>query len=110
MNANSSNQSAKAPASKTEISAIIHNLRCGQSVAGVAAKSYLVSVENDLNILAEEHAALVAAVKALLRAEADMQHWGLMSVEDIKLRQKMCLENTIRPALAALAAVQKGAQ
>jgi len=45
--------------------AIIHNLRCGQSVAGIAARPYLESVEADLRRLESEHAALLAVAEVL---------------------------------------------
>jgi len=47
--------------------AIIHNLRCGQSVAGIAARPYLESVEADLRRLESEHAALVAVAEAAMK-------------------------------------------
>ena len=61
------NTTATAPAAKTvqatEIPAIIHNLRCGQSVAGAAARLYLESVEASLRLIESEHAALVAVAE-----------------------------------------------
>ena len=44
----------------TTLAATIHNLRCGMSVAGPAAKPYLQSVDDDLSKAMSEHAALVA--------------------------------------------------
>ena len=80
----------------TAIPATIHNLRCGQSVAGVAARPYLESVESDLRRLESEHAALVAV------AEAAESH------QNSKPGDEMKNWKAIQVALANLAAVREG--
>ncbi|MDE2097586.1 MAG: hypothetical protein KGL39_10095 [Patescibacteria group bacterium] len=68
----------------------IHNLRCGQSVAGVAARPYLESVEIDLNLRAAEQAELLkvaenhqTVMQVLIQADKEGRFLSFQQVKQL---------------------------